>query len=208
MPAATAGSGNTGSSKGAYDDAAPVDHPVYGALAIGDGPYGPAARFGSSLLRLRPHVAARTTFAYPDSFMHPSSFGVAGQMGLIELWRSDHPADPLDHYIEAHVHGGVSVPSDVEALVLDPSFRGSGLDEMARAAGLQVTWHPGYELHTDSLIDLTQYRGPSVANAAAALAENGVITPAILGQTRRGGTEDTQMQKWLWHCLARFGQRE
>jgi len=193
---------------GVYDHVSPADHPIYGALAIDHDPYGPAPRFGSSHLRLRPHVASRTTFAYPDSFMQPSSFGVADQLGLIELWRSDRPLDPLDHYIEAHVHGGVRVPRDVEALVLDPSFRESAIDDMARAAGVRVEWHPGYVLHTDGLSPLTEYRGPSVVAAATALAKDGVITPAILGQNRLGGAEDTQMQKWLWHCLARFGRAE
>lgn len=191
---------------GAYDHATPVDHPVYGALAIDHDPYGPAPRFGSSYLRLRPHVATRTTFAYPDSFLQPSSFGVADQLALIELWRSDRPVDPLDHYIEAHVHGGVRVPGDVEALVLDPSFRESGIDDMARAAGLRVEWHPGYVLRIDDLSQLAEYRGPLVVGAATGLAEDGVITPAILGRTRLGGAEDTQMQKWLWHGLARFGR--
>ena len=31
----------------------------------------------------------------------------------------------LDDYIEAHVHGTVALAADVEAVVLDPSFRGS-----------------------------------------------------------------------------------
>lgn len=191
---------------GVYDDVSPADRPIYGALAIGHDLYGPAPRFGSSYFRLLPPVATRTTFAYPDSVMQPSTFGVADQLRLIDLWRSDRPLDPLDHYIEAHVHGGASVPDDVEALVLDPSFRESGIDDIARAAGLRVEWHPGYVLHTDALSQLKVYRGPSVAEAATALAKDGVITPAILGQARLGGTEDTQMQKWLWHCLARFGR--
>ena len=49
---------------GVYDDVDPSEHPVYGALAVDAGPYGPAPRFGSSYLRLRPHTIARSTFAY------------------------------------------------------------------------------------------------------------------------------------------------
>ena len=63
--------------------------------------------------------------------------------GPLALWRHDAPQDPLDHYIEVPVHGGVAVSADVEALVLDPSSGDSGLDTMARAAGLSVEWHPG-----------------------------------------------------------------
>ena len=31
--------------------------------------------------------------------------------------------DALDNYIEAHIHGELSLKSDVEALVLDPVFQ-------------------------------------------------------------------------------------
>jgi hypothetical protein len=43
---------------------------------------------------------------------------------LIELAEAD-DRDPLDDYIEAQVHGPVRLDADVEALVLDPSFRGT-----------------------------------------------------------------------------------
>lgn len=46
--------------------------------------------------------------------------------------------DPLDRYIEAHVHGGVAVPEDAEVLVLDPCYAGTDLEMGARSAGLTV----------------------------------------------------------------------
>ncbi len=192
---------------GVYDHVEPGERPVYGALAVDGDPYGPAPRFGSSYLRLRPLVMERSTFAYPDSVFQPSTFGVAARMAPLDQWRRDAPHDPLDHYIEAHVHGRVGVPADVEALVLDPSFVGSGLDAMAKEAGMLVQWHPGYELRTDDLAPLADYRSPMVVEAATMLAENGRITPASLGRVRHSGREDAQMQKWVWHCLARFGRR-
>ncbi|MBP2191397.1 hypothetical protein [Nocardia goodfellowii] len=47
----------------------------------------------------------RTTFCYPDSYLNPSNFGVAGHMGLIALAEAaaDYQ-DVLDNYIEAHIH--------------------------------------------------------------------------------------------------------
>ena len=92
--------------------------------------------------------------------------------------------------------------------MLDPSFHGSGLDATARVAGVAVKWHPGYALTADALAgmsELSRYRGEVVADRAIALAQDGLITPAILGASRRGGREDPQLQKWIWHCLARFG---
>ncbi|MFT4163747.1 MAG: DUF3626 domain-containing protein [Microlunatus sp.] len=192
---------------GVYDEVDPVEHPVYGALAVDGDPYGPAPRFGSSYLRLRPVVMERSTFAYPDSVFQPATFGVAARMAPLDLWRRDDPPDPLDHYIEAHVHCRVVVPADVEALVLDPSFVDSGLETIAEEAGMAVEWHPGYELRTDALASVADYRSPLVVGAAIKLAENGLITPASLGRARRRGDEDVQMQKWTWHCLARFGRK-
>lgn len=181
---------------GIYDHAEPSEHPVYGALAVDADPYGAAARFGSSYLRLRPHVITRSTFAYPDSVFEPSSFGVGDQMGLIDLWRQDRPTDPLDHYIEAHVHGGVRLTDDVEAIVLDPSFRGSAVQTMARAAGMAVEWHPGYVLSTDGLAGSASYRGPLVAEAARSRAQGGGHHPGDPGagqKHRSGGSADAEV---------------
>ena len=43
--------------------------------------------------------------------------------------------DPLDDYVEAHVHGVVDLCRDVEALVLDPSYRGSTVETTASRIG-------------------------------------------------------------------------
>jgi hypothetical protein len=56
----------------------------------------------------------------------------------------------VDDYIEAQVHGVVSLAADVEALVLDPSFEDTPTGEIliATAAryGLETKWHPGFVL--------------------------------------------------------------
>ena len=53
----------------------------------------------------------------------------------------------LDDYIEAQTHGPVSLRGDVEALVLDPSFRGTPTERTLLASadryGFRVEWHPG-----------------------------------------------------------------
>ena len=102
---------------GTYDDAPAGSRPVYGALVLDRDPYGPSPRFGSAWFRLRRATVDRATFAFPDSAQGPEAFGVARRMGLVELLRASAPGDPLDRYVESHVHGGVAVPGDVEALV-------------------------------------------------------------------------------------------
>ena len=51
-------------------------------------------------------------------------------MSLIELAEAD-DRDGLDDYIEAQVHGPVRLDRDVEALVLDPSFRDTDVEQAA-----------------------------------------------------------------------------
>src|SRR5580704_6442470 len=108
---------------GAYDDAPAAERPKYGSLNFRRLAVGGSPRFGSAHLRMRPETLARTTFCYPDSFTEPDTVGVASAMSLIDLAEAGRPADALDDYIEAQVHGPVRVDRDVAAVVLDPSFR-------------------------------------------------------------------------------------
>ncbi len=48
-------------------------------------------------------------------------------MSLIELAESDEQ-DDLDDYVEAQVHEPVHLDRDVEALVLDSSYRGTAVE--------------------------------------------------------------------------------
>ncbi|KQZ05865.1 hypothetical protein ASD21_17905 [Caulobacter sp. Root1455] len=193
---------------GAYDD----DHgavvemrPKYGALNYLDRPHGGSHRFGSCHLRLNPGVLGRTTFCYPDSFMTPERFGTADRMALIALAVANEAAlDLLDDYIEAHVHGRLSVADDVAAIVLDPSYRGTTIETAARSLPCAVEWHDGFRLPRERLADCERYRGPDAARTLEALEVDGFVTPADIGQARRNGL-DYQLAKWAWHCVARFG---
>ncbi|MBK0394902.1 DUF3626 domain-containing protein [Ramlibacter algicola] len=189
---------------GAYDDAPAEERPKYGALNYRRRATGGAPRFGSSFLRLKPQLLARTTFCYPDSVFEPRDFGTMANMALIELAESDR-RDPLDDAIEAHVHGPVRLASDVEALVLDPSYRGTAVEELAGELPCVVEWHPGFVLTTDVLARHPDYRGPEFVALGLALARDGVLTPALLGEAARSGRYDAQALKRVWHYVARFG---
>ncbi|WP_209323587.1 DUF3626 domain-containing protein [Brevibacterium renqingii] len=205
---------------GAYDHVDAASRPVYGALDLDGDPYGPAPRFGSAHLRLRPETLARSTFAYPDSTFGPELFGVADRMGLIAEYRRDGRAksdegsgwcrDPLDHYIEAHVHGGVRVPEDVEALVIDPSFDDHTVVETAGRRGLVVETHPGYVAGIAHIAAHPGYRGQDVADFAERIAEvlanSAQLRPIHVARARRDWDLDRQQIKKVWHCLARFGR--
>ena len=203
--------------EGRYDDADPHDRPVYGAWNRRDDPYGAAPRFGSAYLRLRPEVLERATFCWPDSVFDPAAIG--GVESLDELCRladaglldphalspsaADLPLDdPLNDYVEAHVHGGLSIADDVDAVVVDPSDHEVHADALARL-GCAVEVHPGYRVRAD-MID-PAYR--SEVPVALARHLGGTVTPARLAAAERSGEHDAQAVKWLWHCLARFGRQ-
>ncbi len=190
--------------QGRYDHGDPGARPVYGALAgLDDAQYGGAVRFGSAHLRLRPEVSARCTFCYPDSVFEPET--VCGPEEVAELVAearvSSH--DLLDRYVEAHVHGGVVVGRDVEAVVLDPCYRGTAVEAAAGDLGCRVEWHPGFTVASASLDPA--YRGPESVALAQLLGP--VLSPDLIGAAARSGRHDPQELKRVWHYLARFGRR-
>jgi hypothetical protein len=189
---------------GAYDDAAAHERPVYGALNFRRKPLGGAPRFGSAYFRLTANTLSRTTFCYPDSFFEPTAFGVAAGMSLVELAQAD-SQDALDDYIEAQVHGPLVLDRHVEALVLDPSYRGTGVEAAARRLPCPLEWHPGVRISVEELLGHPDYRGQEYVDLGCEIAPAGYLDPRILGNAARTGHYDQQALKKVWHCLARFG---
>ncbi len=193
---------------GAYDDAPADRRPVYGALNHLRSPYGGAPRFGSAHFRLAPAALHRATFCYPDSVFEPEHFGTAEATALLAVAEADEQ-DLLDAYVEAQLHGPVRLSDHLDALVLDPCYRGTPVETAARALPCRLEWHPGHRLTVDELAhraDLAEYRGPHIAALGAAVARDGVLDPAAIGAAVREGRHDPQELKRVWHCLARFGR--
>lgn len=188
----------------AYDQAPVGARPKYGSLNHRRRSAGGSIRFGSAHLRLHEHTLHRSTFCYPDSVFNPTAFGTADHMGLIPLADAD-DRDLLDDYIEAHLHGSLLLERDVEAVVLDPAYRGTDIEVAAAALPFPVEWHPGFRLHIDDLLDHADYRGQAVVTAGLTMATNGWLDARIIGLAVRHDTYDHQTLKRLWHCVARFG---
>lgn len=188
-----------------YDDAPPAARPVYGSLNHRGRPAGGSTRFGSAHLRLNADVLARTTFCYPDSVFEPVDVGTAERCDLAALADAD-DKDLLDDYIEAHVHGGVDFRRDVEALVLDPCFRGTGVEAGAHLLGVPVTWHHGFRARIEDIAARPDYRGPEIVEVAARIARDGIVDARIIGAAVRDGLSDGQTLKRVWHYTARFGR--
>ena len=111
----------------------------------------------------------------------------------------------LDDYIEAHVHGVVELGTDVEALVLDPSFRGNPVEESAQRLGVPVEWHGGFRVDLDTVRAHPGYRGPHVVALAEEIAVDGWLDPRVVGAALATGRYDPQDLKRVWHHVARFG---
>jgi hypothetical protein len=130
------------------------------------------------------------------------------------------PSRNLNHYIEAQVHGDILLQNDVEALVADPSFRGTVVGEMleqlCQRYSIALHWHMGFALQAARVP--TDFRGPAMPSLAQRVARNGMIDAGIIGEavwdlrrnpaawSDRGTPADALQQlKFLWHVLVRFG---
>lgn len=190
---------------GAYDNAPAALRPKYGSYNYSQRTIGGSPRFGSSYFRLKSHTICKTTFAYPDSHLAPTNFGCSQRMGLVTLAQENATKlDPLDDYIEAHVHDKIDICEDVEAIVLDPSYRGTQIEQTACSLPISVEWHDGFGLASEHLEVCAEYRGQDVAEFLRRFDVGHMIRPVHLGEFRDGCT-DPQLLKMAWHCIARFG---
>lgn len=126
-------------------------------------------------------------------------------MALIALAEAARPPDPLDRYIEAHVHGPVLLACDVEALVLDPCFRGTPLENLAYNMPCPIEWHAGLLLDVETLLQHPDCRGAEIAALGTQVTRNGVLTPAAIGEAVASGVHAPQALKRAWHCMAGCG---
>jgi hypothetical protein len=188
---------------GRYDGRPETDRPIYGVWNRHADVYGGAIRFGSSYLRLKPEAIERATFCFPDSAREPADVGDRRSLPRLCDLADAAASDDLDDYVEAHVHGSVRFATDVEAVVLDPSFIGTSVEDAARALGCPVEYHPGFRA-VPSRFD-PAYRGPEIVVLACSLGAE--LTPDLLGAVARSGVYPAQSVKYVWHCLARFGRQ-
>jgi hypothetical protein len=127
----------------------------------------------------------------------------------------------LNHYIEAQVHGDISLQEDVESLVADPSFQetsiGDILENICRNYEIQLSWHSGYALDLESVP--SNFRGSTMPSLAKRVCTGSYLDAHMIGlaasSLRRDpaswsdrGPYDEVLQelKLLWHVLVTYGQ--
>jgi hypothetical protein len=129
---------------GAYQAPAVLagERPKYGGLNLINHRNGACPRFGSCHLELRRDAVARATLIFGDSAAWATDIGLAGAFAAVRA--------PLNDYIEAQIHGVVSLAADVDALVIDPAFGGTPTEEALLAAadrhGFALRRHAGSAL--------------------------------------------------------------
>ncbi|MCP1185661.1 DUF3626 domain-containing protein [Paenibacillus sp. 1781tsa1] len=131
------------------------------------------------------------------------------------------PNRNLDHYIEAQVHGDISLEKDVKMLVADPSFKGTHtgriLEQICLKYSIDLHWHMGFTLLVDEVP--MDFRGPSMPSLAKRIAKSDFIDANIIGSAAmdlkrnpshwsdRGTYKEVlQELKLLWHVLVRYGK--
>jgi hypothetical protein len=131
------------------------------------------------------------------------------------------PNRNLDHYIEAQVHGDISLKEDVKMLVADPSFQGTPtgriLEQMCLTYSIDLHWHMGFTLWVDEVP--MDFRGPSMPSLAKRIAHSDYIDVNMIGSAAmdlkrnpsdwsdRGTYKEVlQELKLLWHVLVRYGK--
>lgn len=131
------------------------------------------------------------------------------------------PNRNLNHYIEAQVHGDISLKEDVEVLVADPSFKGTHigriLEQICYEYSIDLYWHMGFALLVDEVP--MDFRGPSMSSLAKRIARDDFIDVGMIGAAAtdlkrnpdswndRGTYKEVlQELKLLWHVLVRYGK--
>ncbi|WP_339206692.1 DUF3626 domain-containing protein [Paenibacillus sp. FSL K6-3182] len=131
------------------------------------------------------------------------------------------PNRNLDHYIEAQVHGDISLKEDVKALVADPSFKGTHtgqvLEQLCLKYAIDLYWHRGFTLLVDEVP--MNFRGPTMPSLAKRIAQSNFIDVNMIGAAAmdlkqnpsnwsdRGTYKEVlQELKLLWHVLVKYGK--
>lgn len=127
----------------------------------------------------------------------------------------------LNHYIEAQVHGDISLANDVEELIADPAFKGTEtgnfLEATCKDYKIKLLWHQGYAMDLNEVP--MDFRGPTMPSLAKRVATESYLDTHMIGvaaaslkkdpeswSDRGTYAEVLQELKLLWHVLVTFGK--
>jgi hypothetical protein len=121
------------------------------------------------------------------------------------------PSKNLDFYIEAQIHGDISLGNDIDSLVVDYSYWGTDiatqLETLCTKYDIELIWNSGLELAVSEFPN--NFRGPEVPAFAQKFGVDGKLNAYLIGRASRQMNKDQnhlQMLKYVWHCIVRFGK--
>jgi hypothetical protein len=140
----------------------------------------------------------------------------------IKKLSNKNPKRKLNHYIEAQIHGNISLTEDVETLIADPSFKNTGIglliEKTWKKYSIKLLWHMGFKLNIQEIPK--DFRGKEMPKLAKFIVGNGFIDTHHLGlavmdiyqnpkKWDRWGTQNEVLQKikLLWHVLVKYGKK-
>ena len=146
---------------------------------------------------------------------------LAHQLNASLLARFERPlSNNLDHYIEAQIHGDVSLDKDIAMLVADPSFKGTDLgltlSNICDKYDIELQYHDGFSLHTAQIP--SDFRGPTMPSLASRIAIDDRVDAHAIGvamrdlyhspqhwRERGNRAQVAHELKLLWHVLVKYG---
>lgn len=124
--------------------------------------------------------------------------------------RGHAPGRTLDDYVEAQIHGGLTLSDDVTAIVADPSFQGTPTEAHLASLGIPLHWHAGFTLAAaDVPADLRGPEVPPLARRIATRHRRPDLDAELIGRAARAAATDPhrlQLIKYLWHLLVLLGR--
>jgi len=132
------------------------------------------------------------------------------------------PKRNLNHYIEAQIHGSISLENDAELLIADPSFKGTDVGEKiiqtCKKYSVKLLWHMGFALKLKEIPD--DFRGNEMPKLAEFITKEDYIDTHHLGlavmeiysnpkKWKKWGSQKDAVQKikLLWHVLVKYGKK-
>jgi hypothetical protein len=139
----------------------------------------------------------------------------------IENTQSKKAGRALDEYVEAQIHGEISLKEDVNELVADACFRDTEVEKelevLCKKFDISLSWQAGFSI-TPQLIP-TDFRGENMQKLAREITESGDLTAYEIGLASKNALQNpTSWEKWgtpieiqqklkyLWHALMLFGE--
>lgn len=128
----------------------------------------------------------------------------------------------LDSFVEAQVHGPISLKEDVVKLVADSSFKQSEihsvLEQFSDRFEVELDWYPGYILPVSEVPN--HFRGYQIGPLVERIARDGILTTAKIGEAANDfqrrpeswpylgeGLEPLTYFRRVWHALVYHGRR-